>query len=139
MRCDHIIIHTHHRLIQDIGYWKTENYNYSTEFQDRIYVTSRVGPLEKQPHEDDVDFYNRIFQRKPNESDEDFDNRITIIKRQLPHLPLWKNDLYKNYITTVDTGPESEVTVTTTTTKNKKSSPSNTPTDETEVSLNGRW
>lgn len=75
-----------------------------------------------------MEYYYRIFQTKPNESEEDLEKRITVIKNQLPYLPLWKNDLYKNYITTVNTGPKSD------TMTNKKSSPSKTPTSETEVS-----
>lgn len=54
-------------------------------------------------------------------------------------MPVWKNDMYKNYITTVETGPERGDTITatttsTTTTSTKKSLPTTSPTGEIEVS-----
>lgn len=117
-------------------FWKINNN--ANEFQDTVSVIRTVGPLEKQPDEDDVEYYTRIFQKKPKESEEDVEERVTVIKKQLPRLPIWKNDLYKNYITTVDTGPENGVTVTTTTTTTKKSLPSTNPTSVTEVSKHDR-
>lgn len=79
-----------------------------------------------------MEYYTRIFQKKYDESEEDFEKRIRAIKEQLPQLTIWMNDLYKNYITTVDTDPESEITITTTSTK--KRLPSRRPTSEAEVS-----
>lgn len=85
-----------------------------------------------------MEYYNRIFQKKPDESEEDFEKRITVIKNHSPQLPVWKNDLYKNYITTVDstdTEEEEELVTTTTTKKTKKQSPTKSTPNETQVSL----
>ena len=100
-------------------------------------VTKIVGPLEKKPEEDDVEYYNRIFRKKPEEPEEEFEKRITVIKEHSPQLPVWKNDLYKNYITTVDSkdASEEEVVTTTTTKKINKHSPTKNSPKVTEVSL----
>lgn len=113
--------------------------NNTNEFQDKETLTKIVGPLEKKPEEDDVEYYNRIFQKKPDETEEEFEKRITVIKKHSPQLPVWKNDLYKNYVTTVDSTDkedEEEVVVTKTITKkHKKPSPTKSSPKETDVSL----
>lgn len=103
-------------------------------------VTNVVGPIDKKPEEDDVEYYNRILQKKPNESEEEFEKRVTVIKKHSPQLPIWKNDLYKNYITTVDSKDvgEEEVVTTTTTKTIKKQSPTKSSPTETHVSLYGQ-
>lgn len=91
-----------------------------------------------------MEYYNRIFQKKSHESDSDFEHRITVIKNQLPQLPVWKNELYKNYVTTVestDTDSESQsdiIVTTTTTTTSKKRSPSRKTPDKTDVSYSNQ-
>lgn len=98
-----------------------------------------IGPLEQQPHEDEIKYYNRLFQKKVTESDSDFQKRVTVIKKNVPHLTVWNDNLYRNYITTVeefsnsDSG-DSVITSTTTTITKKKPSRSTSGLDTAEVS-----
>lgn len=78
-----------------------------------------MGPLDKQPEEDEEVYYKRIFKRKPDEKDSDFESRVTVIKKYKPDLEVWQNDVYKTYVSKVEVNeeqPKEKVTETTTTT-----------------------
>lgn len=61
-----------------------------------------MGPIDRQPEEDEEVYYQRIFKRKPEESDTVFEKRVAIIKKYHPGLKVWKDDIYKSYITQVE-------------------------------------
>lgn len=107
------------------------------EFQDKETVIKIVGTLERKTEEDDVKYYKRIFQKKPNESEEKFEQRVKVIKEHSPELPVWKNDVYKNYVTVVESNEydQEKVVTTTTTKKTKKQSPTKTVPKVINVSL----
>lgn len=60
--------------------------NNTTKFQDKVSVSNTVGSLE--PEEDNVEYYNKIFQKVSNVSQEDLKESIELIKNQLSQLPL---------------------------------------------------
>lgn len=72
-----------------------------TLFQETEKVEVDVGPLRQLPEEDDVDFYTRILQQKIDEPESSFEKRITILRKYLPRLSIWRRDLYKCYITSL--------------------------------------
>lgn len=61
-----------------------------------------MGPLDIQPEEDEDVYYRRIFKRKPQESDTVFEKRVAVIKKYHPELKVWKDDIYKSYVTQVE-------------------------------------
>lgn len=91
-----------------------------------------MGPLEKQPEEEEEVYYKRIFKKKPEESDTDVETRVTVIKKYLPELKVWENDDYKRYVTTVEVTKEqptaeTEVTETTKTTVTRSVTQTDSP------------
>lgn len=62
-----------------------------------------VGSFDKLPEETETQYYKRIFQRRIEESDDEFEKRVTIIRKVLPTLKVWENDLYKTYVNVVTT------------------------------------
>lgn len=87
--------------------------------QEKETIVKVVGPLDKQPEEDEEVYYKRIFKRKPDEKDSDFESRVTVIKKYKPDLKVWQNDVYKTYVSKVEVNeeqPKDKVTETTTTT-----------------------
>lgn len=60
-----------------------------------------VGSLEKFPEETETQYYKRMFQKPFGESEDEFVTRVNIIKKFLPKLKVWENDLYKTYINVV--------------------------------------
>lgn len=71
-----------------------------------------MGPLDRLPGENEEIYYRRIFRRKPIETDTEFERRVTIIKKYLPELRVWKNDVYKRYVTVVEVTKEQPTTET---------------------------
>lgn len=84
--------------------------NWPFIFQEIEEVRKVVGPFQQQPDEDETTYYKRIFQKRTQESDTDFEKRVTIIKKQVPSLTVWKDDVYKKYITIVKQPKETTTT-----------------------------
>lgn len=89
-------------------------------FQEIETVTNVVGPLDKQPEEDEEVYYKRIFKKKPEDSDTEFEKRVTVIRKTHPELKVWKNDVYKKYVTIVEVTKEQPTTETDVTETTKK-------------------
>lgn len=79
-----------------------------------------MGPLDKQPEEDEEVYYKRIFKRTPEDTETDFEKRVTVIKKIKPDLKVWKNDVYKTYVTKVEVTKEQPTTDTEVTETTKK-------------------
>lgn len=79
-----------------------------------------MGPLDKHPEEDEEVYYKRIFKKTPKETDTDFEHRVTVIKKIHPEFKVWKNDVYKKYVTIVDVTKEQPTTETEVTETTKK-------------------